>query len=118
MGVANKIKSELEKKALFGGGLCSDIEKILLSSIPFDFKVRDIIKNLKNKPGLTVNLNAKRLKSVREEILYPVTNLKNGCIDEWIIPDSLIVTSVLPVIKIKNKTDFNNLDLSQYYQLL
>lgn len=72
--------------------------------------MRDIIKNLKNKPGLDYcNLNSKLIKSVREEILYHLTDLINNCIKNGVFPDSLKVAKVLPIQKTKNSSDLGNL---------
>ena len=72
----------------------------------FEFKqcsyieIRDIIINLKNKPGLDpYDMNADIIKTVRELILVPLTEIINRSVEEGVFPSVLGLSRVIPIPK-------------------
>jgi len=67
-------------------------------------EVRDIIDGLKNKNSKDIfGLNVKLIKSVKNQIISPLTKLINSCIRESIFPNILKEALVTPIFKRGNR---------------
>lgn len=82
---------------------------------PFSFRevsyieVRDIINSLKNNESRDIyGLNITLLKTIKDLILIPLTNLINECLRTGVFPDALKVACVIPIFKKGNKDDLGN----------
>lgn len=72
-------------------------------------EMRTIISNLKNsKSKDTYGINVKLIKSIKNLIIYPLTNLINLCIKNNIFPDVLKLSKVIPIYKNGSYEEPNN----------
>lgn len=106
---------------------CTDITDFLCPRIFKEFTFRQItynetriiINKLKNKKSFDIyNLNIIVIKRIKNEIIIPLTNLINQAIKdtftftyikEGIYPEALKVSKVIPLPKVKNVNDLNEL---------
>ena len=82
----------------FTTSYASDL-KFTMVEVTF-IEVRDLLKDLKNKNSRDYyGLNSKIIKSVINEIVYPLTKLINLCIKDSLYPSVLKIARVIPIYK-------------------
>lgn len=99
-----------------GGGLNDHKQYLSHINIPHSFffkpilpsETSQIINSLKNKSSNLNTIPTKLLKSIRNIISIPLTNLINDSFTSGTFPDSLKIARVTPIYKEGKKTDLNN----------
>ena len=93
----------------------SDYIDTIHPRISFSFKevsyneVRDVITELKNcKSKDSYGINTQIIKTLKNIIVFPLTNLINQCIKYNIFPTVLKIAKVIPIYKKGDKDDASN----------
>ena len=72
-------------------------------------EILDIINSLADKPSCGVdNLNSKFIKTIKNQILYPLETIINQSLSTGIFPSKLKIAKIIPLYKKNEDNDMNN----------